>query len=132
MAAYLLAQMIDVQLFHFWKRRTRGRHLWLRNNGSTMVSQLVDSVTVNVIFLYKNPTVLGSSPKCEIYLFKDEAIEPKHAAIHTYGTRYEIEDMDTPAGTFVNGMRITRQPLKNGDRIYLGETVLDFSEREND
>jgi uncharacterized integral membrane protein (TIGR00697 family) len=61
MAAYLLAQMIDVQLFHFWKRRTRGRHLWLRNNGSTMVSQLVDSVTVNLIFLYKNPTVFSGS-----------------------------------------------------------------------
>jgi uncharacterized integral membrane protein (TIGR00697 family) len=57
MAAYLLAQLIDVRLFHFWKRVTRGRHLWLRNNASTMVSQLIDSVTVNVIFLYKNPTV---------------------------------------------------------------------------
>ncbi len=57
MAAYLLAQLIDVRLFHFWKRVTRGRHLWLRNNASTMVSQLVDSATVNVIFLYKNPTV---------------------------------------------------------------------------
>jgi uncharacterized integral membrane protein (TIGR00697 family) len=57
MAAYLLAQMIDVQLFHFWKRVTQGRHLWLRNNGSTMISQLVDSVVVNTIFLYKNPAV---------------------------------------------------------------------------
>ncbi len=57
MAAYLLAQLIDVQLFHFWKRLTRGRHLWLRNNGSTMISQLVDSVVVNTIFLYRNPTV---------------------------------------------------------------------------
>jgi len=57
MAAYLLAQLIDVWLFHFWKRVTRGRHLWLRNNGSTMISQLVDSFTVNFIFLYKNPTV---------------------------------------------------------------------------
>jgi len=82
--------------------------------------------------LYKNPTVLGSSPKCEIYLFKDAAIEPKHAAIHAYGNRHEIEDLDSPAGTFVNGQRVTRQPLKNGDRIYLGETVLDFSEKESD
>jgi uncharacterized integral membrane protein (TIGR00697 family) len=57
MAAYLLAQLVDVQLFHFWKRVTRGRHLWLRNNASTMVSQLVDSFTVNMIFLYKNPAV---------------------------------------------------------------------------
>jgi len=82
--------------------------------------------------LYKSPTVLGSSPKCEIYLFKDAAIEPKHAAIHAYGNRHEIEDLDSPAGTFVNGQRVTRQPLKNGDRIYLGETVLDFSEKESD
>ncbi len=61
MAAYLLAQMIDVQLFHFWKRLTRGKHLWLRNNGSTMVSQLVDTFVVNTIFLYKNPTVFSGS-----------------------------------------------------------------------
>lgn len=63
MAAYLLAQMIDVQLFHFWKRLTRGRHLWLRNNGSTMISQFVDSFTVNVIFLYGNPTVFTGTTR---------------------------------------------------------------------
>lgn len=61
MAAYLLAQLVDVRLFHFWKRLTGGRHLWLRNNASTMVSQLVDSVTVNAIFLYRNPTVFSGS-----------------------------------------------------------------------
>ena len=38
MVAYLAAQLCDVYLFHFWKRLTRGRHLWLRNNGSTLVS----------------------------------------------------------------------------------------------
>jgi queuosine precursor transporter len=46
MAAYLAAQFCDVYLFHFWKRLTKGRHLWLRNNGSTLVSQMVDSVVV--------------------------------------------------------------------------------------
>jgi uncharacterized PurR-regulated membrane protein YhhQ (DUF165 family) len=46
MLAYLAAQFCDVFLFHFWKRLTRGKHLWLRNNGSTIVSQLVDSVAV--------------------------------------------------------------------------------------
>jgi uncharacterized integral membrane protein (TIGR00697 family) len=49
MVAYLTAQMCDVFLFHFWKRLTRGRHLWLRNNGSTLVSQLVDSFAVITI-----------------------------------------------------------------------------------
>ena len=49
MVAYLAAQFCDVYLFHFWKRLTHGRHLWLRNNGSTMVSQLVDTVAVILI-----------------------------------------------------------------------------------
>lgn len=49
MIAYLAAQFIDVQLFHFWKGFTDGRHLWLRNNGSTIVSQLIDTVAVILI-----------------------------------------------------------------------------------
>jgi uncharacterized integral membrane protein (TIGR00697 family) len=46
MLAYLLAQFIDIRVFHFWKRLTKGKHLWLRNNGSTFTSQLVDTATV--------------------------------------------------------------------------------------
>ena len=46
MIAYLSAQLVDVHVFHFWKRMTQGRHLWLRNNGSTLVSQLVDTTAV--------------------------------------------------------------------------------------
>ncbi|MBT8318891.1 MAG: queuosine precursor transporter [Gramella sp.] len=49
MVAYLLAQYIDIHLFHFWKRLTRGKHLWLRNNFSTFLSQFVD--TFSVLFL---------------------------------------------------------------------------------
>ncbi len=46
MVAYLFAQFIDVRIFHFWKRLTNGKHLWLRNNGSTIASQLVDTTLV--------------------------------------------------------------------------------------
>tara|TARA_Y100000746_G_scaffold215432_1_gene209540 strand:+ start:113 stop:778 length:666 start_codon:yes stop_codon:yes gene_type:complete len=46
MVAYLFAQFIDVRIFHFWKRLTKGKHLWIRNNGSTIVSQLVDTTLV--------------------------------------------------------------------------------------
>lgn len=46
MAAYLTAQFIDVQLFHFWKKLTKGKYLWLRNNASTMTSQFIDTFTV--------------------------------------------------------------------------------------
>ena len=49
MIAYLFAQFIDVRIFHFWKRLTNGKHLWLRNNGSTIASQLVDTTLVVMI-----------------------------------------------------------------------------------
>ncbi len=49
MVAYIAAQFCDVYLFHFWKRVTRGRHLWLRNNGSTLLSQFVDTFAVITI-----------------------------------------------------------------------------------
>lgn len=49
MIAYLAAQFCDVYLFHFFKKLTRGKHLWLRNNGSTLISQLVDTVAVILI-----------------------------------------------------------------------------------
>lgn len=49
MVAYLSAQFCDVYLFHFWRELTKGRHLWLRNNGSTLVSQMIDSVAVILI-----------------------------------------------------------------------------------
>jgi uncharacterized integral membrane protein (TIGR00697 family) len=49
MIAYMAAQFCDVYLFHFWKRLTKGRHLWLRNNGSTIASQFVDTFAVITI-----------------------------------------------------------------------------------
>lgn len=52
MLAYLAAQFADVHIFHYLKRRTRGRHLWLRNNLSTLSSQLIDSVAVILITHY--------------------------------------------------------------------------------
>jgi len=52
MIAYLVAQFVDVQVFHFWKWLTRGRHLWIRNNGSTLISQLVDTTAVILITHY--------------------------------------------------------------------------------
>lgn len=49
MGAYLGAQYLDIRLFHYWKRRTAGRHLWLRNNASTFTSQLVDTILVTAL-----------------------------------------------------------------------------------
>ena len=46
MMAYLFAQFIDIQIYHFWKQLTKGKHLWIRNNFSTWFSQFVDTFTV--------------------------------------------------------------------------------------
>ncbi|WP_334056764.1 queuosine precursor transporter [Polaribacter sp. P097] len=46
MLAYLFAQFIDIRVYHFWKKLTNGKHLWLRNNFSTFSSQFIDTMTV--------------------------------------------------------------------------------------
>ena len=52
MIAYLFAQFIDVRIFHFWKKLTNGKHLWLRNNGSTIASQLIDTtLVISILFV---------------------------------------------------------------------------------
>lgn len=55
MLAYLIAQLIDLRLFHFWKKFTNGKHLWLRNNGSTIGSQVIDTVVVTSILFWGTP-----------------------------------------------------------------------------
>ncbi len=62
MIAYIVSQNHDVWAFHWWKRRTAGRHLWVRNNLSTMASQLIDSVLfIGIAFscVYSVKTVGG-------------------------------------------------------------------------
>lgn len=46
MIAYLCAQYVDIAIYHFWKKVTKGRHLWIRNNFSTFLSQFIDTFTV--------------------------------------------------------------------------------------
>tara|TARA_B100000767_G_scaffold220419_1_gene208724 strand:- start:6598 stop:7305 length:708 start_codon:yes stop_codon:yes gene_type:complete len=46
MIAYLFAQFIDIKIYHYWKKITQGKHLWLRNNFSTFSSQFLDTFTV--------------------------------------------------------------------------------------
>jgi queuosine precursor transporter len=62
MIAYLAAQFVDVYIFHFFKKLTKGKHLWLRNNGSTLTSQLVDSVAVVTITYMFAPDAISILP----------------------------------------------------------------------
>ena len=52
MIAYLTAQLVDVRVFHFWKKLTQGKHLWLRNNASTVFSQCIDTFSVLLLLCY--------------------------------------------------------------------------------
>jgi len=46
MLAYLAAQYVDIAIYHFWKKLTKGKYLWFRNNFSTFLSQFIDTFTV--------------------------------------------------------------------------------------
>jgi queuosine precursor transporter len=50
MLAYLLGQFLDIHVFQFWKALTQSKHLWLRATGSTLLSQIVDTMVINVVF----------------------------------------------------------------------------------
>jgi len=52
MTAYLFAQFIDIQIYHFWKRLTKGKHLWLRNNFSTWFSQFIDTFSILMLLCF--------------------------------------------------------------------------------
>lgn len=80
MVAYLAAQYCDVYLFHFWKDFTNGKHLWLRNNGSTMVSQMIDTVLVVTILFY------GQMPNSQLVAL----------IFASYGFKCVIAAADTP------------------------------------
>ncbi|MBU1131541.1 queuosine precursor transporter [Patescibacteria group bacterium] len=77
MAAYLVSQHLDVWLFNKIKEKTQGRMLWLRNNGSTFVSQLVDSAIFTVI------AFAGVYPLLELIVF-------------TYIIKIIVAVLDTP------------------------------------
>lgn len=80
--------------------------------------------------IYRNPTLIGSSPRCDVFLFKDAAVEEAHAAIHTIRDGYELEDKGTQSGTFVNNVRVKRKRLMNGDQIRIGNALFVYSEKE--
>lgn len=105
MAAYLIAQLVDVHVFHFWKRLTRGKHLWIRNNASTLVSQLVDTVAVILIthFFAKALPIeedLPIWPQLGVYIATGYVFKALAALLDTipfiFGTRYLVRYLRLP------------------------------------
>jgi queuosine precursor transporter len=50
--AYLTAQIVDIQLYAWIKTWTGDKFLWVRNNGSTLISQMIDTLVIDIIYLY--------------------------------------------------------------------------------
>lgn len=100
MVAYLVAQTIDVQLFHFWRQLTGGRHLWLRNNGSTILSQIVDTVLIlSILYVAGN---LGKDV--------DSIAKLIPLALSSYAFKLVFALLDTPlfyAGVYTLRDRVT-------------------------
>jgi uncharacterized integral membrane protein (TIGR00697 family) len=104
MLAYLVAQFVDIRIFHFWKRKTNGKHLWLRNNFSTFSSQFIDTFTV--------VTLLCSFQVLPWSLFKT-------LLISGFLFKVLIASLDTPILYFIVYLFRTRFKLKFGEEINL-------------
>ena len=79
--------------------------------------------------IFKSPMNVGSSPKSEVYLFKDADIAPLHAQVVKAGSKYMLKDEGSDKGTYVNGKRIDKYILQHEDTITIGEAVLKYSEK---
>jgi uncharacterized integral membrane protein (TIGR00697 family) len=95
MIAYLAAQFVDVYLFHFWKDLTKGKHLWLRNNGSTLISQLVDTVAVVLITHF----LAGALP-----IDADQELWPQILRFIGYGYSFKLVAALLDTGPFYLGV----------------------------
>ena len=77
--------------------------------------------------VFAGTTSIGNNGKNTIVLFKDKLVGPHHCDIVLEGSKYVVVDCGTPMGTIVNGRKISRQILKQGDAIAIGNSVLVFN-----
>ena len=77
--------------------------------------------------VFAGTTSIGNNGKNTIVLFKDKLVGPHHCDIKLEGSKYILIDCGTPMGTVVNGTRISRHILRQGDAIAIGNSVLIFN-----
>jgi predicted membrane-bound spermidine synthase len=83
------------------------------------------------LMLMKDETTIGRAEACDLGLFGDNGIERTHARILIRNNRYILADAGTPGGTYLNDERIDGPtPLRSGDRIRVGKSVIRFGERQ--
>lgn len=81
----------------------------------------------NRIAIGDDPVTIGRLPDCEIVL-DDRNVSRRHAEVRRQGNGFVVVDLDSTNGTKVNGSRAAEQRLRPGDRIELGEAVLELVE----
>ena len=108
MVAYLGAQSIDVKLFHFWKDLTKGKHLWLRNCGSTLISQVVDTSVILLILFYLKE--LGPSVNSLATLWP--------LMLSSYSFKVFFALLDTPL--FYLGTHLLKEAIEKEQGLELG------------
>jgi hypothetical protein len=79
--------------------------------------------------LYRNPTLIGAGPECQIYLFRDPQVGRRHAAIHIVPGGFELENLPLGGSTLVNRNPVTRARLRNGDVVQIGNSTFRFAEK---
>ena len=77
--------------------------------------------------VFTGTTSIGNSGKNDIVLFKDKLVGPHHCDIVLEGSKYVLNDCGTPMGTVVNGMKVNKHILRQGDSISIGNSVLIFN-----
>ncbi len=97
MIAYLLAQFVDIRIYHFWKKKTKGKHLWLRNNFSTVTSQFIDTFSILILlcsfgvieWTLFNKLLLSGFLFKVLVAFMDTPI--LYAAVHLFRRIFKLE-----------------------------------------
>jgi two-component system cell cycle response regulator len=96
------------------RRQSKDRHLLVRVKGAELG---------RVSRLPPEQFRIGRSQDCELWL-GDDGVSRKHARIYKESTVYLIEDTESANGTFVQGQRVSRQVLRDGDVIQFGPTAV--------
>jgi pSer/pThr/pTyr-binding forkhead associated (FHA) protein len=77
------------------------------------------------VILSDSGIVIGRDPTCDLCL-EDTSVSRRHARVDLESGQWVVTDLQSSNGVKVNGVRVNTQPLKSGDEITLGDSVLRF------
>lgn len=108
MTAYLVAQFIDIRIFHFLKDQTDGKHFWLRNNFSTLFSQIIDTASVLILLCIASDLGWSTGLSWDRFL---------PLFVSSYIFKAAVALIDTPIAYFICSILRKRYSLKLGETL---------------